>query len=86
MVMAPLLSAQEGFPGDKGRDEWNNDFVVYLWAVNMDATNTVGTKQVPLDVSFSDLWDKVKFAASGHYEGRKGNWGVLLDGVLRQPR
>lgn len=78
-VSAPLF-AQEGFPGDKGRDEWKNDFVVYLWAVNMDATNTVGTQQVPLDVSFSDLWDKMKFAASGHYEGRKGNWGVLLDG------
>ena len=79
-VLAAPVSAQEGFPGDKGRDEWNNDFVVYLWAVNMDATSTVGTNQVPLDVSFSDLWDKMKFAASGHYEGRKGNWGVLLDG------
>ena len=33
-VSAPL-HAQEGFPGDKGRDEWNNDFVVYLWAVKV---------------------------------------------------
>ena len=35
----------------------------------MDATITVGTNQVPLDVSFSELWEKMKFAASGHYEG-----------------
>jgi len=72
--------AQEGFPGDKGRDEWRNDLVVYLWAVNQDVDLTVGNLQVPLDASFGDLWDIMRFAASAHYEGRKGDWGVMLDG------
>ncbi len=80
LTLSAPLNAQEGFPGDKGRDQWKNDFVLYLWAANIDATNTVGSVQVPLDVSFGDLWDRMKFAASGHYEGTKGSWGILLDG------
>lgn len=78
-LVAGPAAAQDGFPGDKTRDQWTNDLVVYLWAVNMDATNTVGSVEVPLEVSFSDLFDKMKFASSLHYEGRKGDWGVLLD-------
>jgi hypothetical protein len=82
-LLAPsaALHAQDGFPGDKGPGEWTNDFVLYLWAVNMDVTTTVGPLQVPLDVTFGDLWDKMKFAASGHYEGSNGTWGFLLDAM-----
>ena len=47
----------------------------------MDVTTTVGPLQVPLDVTFGDLWDKMKFAASGHYEGSNGTWGFLLDAM-----
>ena len=69
LLVAGSLYAQDGFPGDKGRDEWKSDVVLYIWAANIDATTTVGTTEVPLDVSFGDLWDRMKFAASGHYEG-----------------
>lgn len=80
LVTASPAAAQEGFPGDKTRDQWRSDFVVYLWAVNQDADLTVGRRKVPLDASFGDLWDILKFAASGHYEGRTGSWGLMLDG------
>ena len=80
LALSGPLNAQDGFPGDKGPDEWSNDLILYLWAVNIDATNTVGPVEVPLDVSFGDIWSKMKFAASAHYEGHKGSWGFLLDG------
>ena len=56
--VSPAL-AQEGFPGDKGRDEWRNDLVVYMWAVNQDAeyhesgragSSTSGLRSVPVAV------------------------------------
>ena len=75
------VAAQDGFPGDKTRDQWTNDVVVYLWAVDMDSDLTVGRVQVPVDVSFGDLWSILKFAAAAHYEGHKGDWGLLLDGA-----
>jgi hypothetical protein len=81
LFAAGPLSAQEGFPDDRTRDQWTNDLIVYLWAANMDATSTVGTTEVPIETKFSDLFGLVKFATSAHYEGRKGNWGVLLDGT-----
>lgn len=74
------VAAQDGFPGDKTRDQWTNDLVVYLWAVNMDSDLTVGRLQAPVEASFGDLWSVLKFAASAHYEGRKGDWGLFLDG------
>lgn len=80
LVTALPALAQEGFPGDRTRDQWTNDLVIYLWAVNQDEDLTVGYTQVPLESSFGDLWDIMKFAASGHYEGHKGAWGVMLDG------
>jgi hypothetical protein len=80
LAAPPGAAAQEDFPGDKTRDEWRNSLVVYLWAVNQDVDLTVGPVQVPLDASFGDLWDIMRFAASAHYEGRKGDWGLLLDG------
>jgi len=80
LLVPGFLNAQEAFPGDKGRNEWKSEFVLYIWAANIDATTTVGTTEVPVDVSFGDLWDRMKFAASGHYEGNKGTWGFLLDG------
>ncbi len=80
LAVVPRAAAQEGFPGDKTRDQWKNDLVVYMWMVNQDADLTVGTRQVPLEASFGDLWDILKFAASAHYEGRKGAWGLMLDG------
>lgn len=80
LALASGAVAQEGFPGDKTRDQWTSDLVLYMWAVNQDADLTVGTRQVPLEASFGDLWDIMKFAASIHYEGHKGAWGLLLDG------
>lgn len=80
LLAVPPAAAQDGFPGDKTRDQWTNDFVVYMWAVNQDADLTVGRIYTPLDASFGDLFDIMKFAASAHYEGRKGSWGFMLDG------
>jgi hypothetical protein len=71
--------AQERFPGEKDVDRWNHVVVPYLWAVNLKGTNTVGTIEVPLDVSFGDLWADLKFAASVHYEAARAGWGFLID-------
>lgn len=80
LAIAGPAAAQEGFPGEKTRDRWRNDVVLYLWAVNIDADMTLGSTRAPVDVTFGDLFGKLKFAASIHYEGHKRNWGLMLDG------
>jgi hypothetical protein len=63
-------------------DGWSFTIAPYLWATGMEGTISFeGTPDIPVDVSFSDIWNNLDFALSLHFEGRKGNWGFALDGM-----
>lgn len=67
---APSLA--QGAPQDKAPDEWWFQVTPYLWAASMQGGTTVGPLTVPIDVSFSDLFSKLKFAFSVHGEAGRG--------------
>jgi hypothetical protein len=64
-------------------DRWFFRLAPYLWAVNLDATNTVGTPlgdvSVPIKVSFGDIFDLVDIAFSLHFEAGKNRWTGAAD-------
>lgn len=64
----------QGAPQDKAPEDWWFQVTPYLWAAGLQGGITTGPFTVPLDVSFSDLWSKLKFAFSGHAEVGKGRW------------
>ena len=60
-------------------DDWQISVAPYLWMVNLSGTQTLGSIGVPLDIDFSDLVDRLKFAFATHFEARKGRWGAIVD-------
>ena len=66
LASAPLQAQSDG---------WDWDLGLYLWASDVKAD--VGDDSI--EISFSDLIDKVEMAGSVHFEGRRGRGGFLTD-------
>jgi hypothetical protein len=60
-------------------EDRKNGLGLYLWATGIDGTFTVMGNQVPVDVSFDELFDQVELAGSIHYERAARPWGLLAD-------
>ena len=45
----------------------------------MSGDMTIADTTLPLDVEFSDAVSDLEAAYTLHYEGAKGNWGIILD-------
>ena len=60
---------------------WTFAGALYLHMVSISGRQVVGPVQLDLDVGFSDLFDKLDGAFSGHFEGRNGNIGFGIDYV-----
>jgi len=52
---------------------------LYLWGVSMSGDMTSGPVTAPLEVEFEDAISELEATYTVHYEGAKGNWGVILD-------
>ena len=52
---------------------------LYLWGVSMSGNMAIADTILPLDVEFSDAVSDLEAAYTLHYEGAKGNWGIILD-------
>ncbi|MEP2028223.1 MAG: hypothetical protein ABJI96_05885 [Paracoccaceae bacterium] len=60
--------------------EWRHSLALYAFLpARTTGTSTVAGATVPLDLDLSEAVKLLKFAASGRYEGWKGNWGIILD-------
>ncbi len=61
-------------------DTWQNTLApLYLWGVSMSGTMTSGPVTAPLDIEFSDAVSDLEGVFTLHYEGAKGNWGIIAD-------
>lgn len=63
-------------------DGWEFQIVPYLWTAGIDGTIQIG--QLPaggVQASFADIWSNLQMAAMGTFEARKGNWGLVFDGI-----
>ncbi len=65
-------------------DHWKNFLAVYAWPQAITGDFKVKGVEDNLDVTYSDVFDKLKAFFLAHYEGLSGNWGVWLDGSYAQ--
>lgn len=69
------------------QDNWQFNLApFYLWGISIDGDLSVGTKQVPanltipVEIPFNDIFDALEAAFIVHFEGmHKSNWGFLVD-------
>lgn len=76
----PVLAAEAARPDDS----WRFEFTPYVWGAGLDGTVRINDRPrngLSVDQSFSDILDKLDFAAMALFEARTDRWGILLDGV-----
>jgi len=81
-VIGVIVAAGAAVPAgaQSSSDEWEFQIApLYLWAVDMGGTMTVREQAVPVDIAFSDAFDKLEAAFTVHFEAWKGDWGLLAD-------
>ena len=62
-----------------GSDSWEFAIVPYLVAAGMDGSMTVKGIEADVDVPFSDIIDKLDFAAMAHFEMKNEHWELSSD-------
>lgn len=58
---------------------WQVRAALYGWATALDGDVTLRGNNVPMDVGFDEVWEKLDFAAMGVVEIGKGRWSFLVD-------
>ena len=80
-VFALLLSIA-GVAEAQDSEQWAWTVAPYLWAADVGLDLTVNDDAtIGGDAAFRDLLDKVDSVFMGHFEGRKGRWGMYLDTI-----
>lgn len=79
VIFVVLLFSQSAFADEQAEEGWEFMLSPYLWAPNLEATIGVGEASVPVDLSLSDLFSKLKFGGMLHFNMKKDRWGVFLD-------
>lgn len=75
-----LFSSHVGADSNEDFNTWKNTLApLYLWGVSMSGTITSGPVTGPFELDFSDAFSELEAAYTVHYEGAKGNWGVIID-------
>lgn len=77
LVSGGMASAQNATPA-----EWQYELTPYLWAARMNGDVKVGPlPKTTLDMKFSDILSTLDFGFMSAFEARKGQWGLLFDGM-----
>ncbi len=75
-----MLGAQAWAESEASFNTWQNKVMpLYLWGVSLSGDITTGSATVPTETKFSDSVTDLEGAFTLHYEGAKGNWGLLAD-------
>lgn len=75
-----LFSSQSWADSNKDFNTWQNTLApLYLWGVSMSGTMSTGPVTAPLNIEFSDAVSDLEGIFTLHYEGAKGNWGLIAD-------
>lgn len=61
--------------------EWKYKLTPYLMMAGLSGTTTVGDRTVPVDLSFSDVWDNLDWALMGNFNAQNDVWAFNFDGV-----
>jgi hypothetical protein len=64
-------------------EEWEWTIAPYIWASDVELDLAInGSPVLEGDISAKDLIDKTDAAFMGHFEGRKGHWGMYFDSIF----
>lgn len=80
VCLALLFGQHAAADSNKDFNTWQNTLApLYLWGISMSGTSTLGTTTVPLEIEFQDAISDLSGIFTIHYEGAKGNWGIIAD-------
>jgi hypothetical protein len=81
LVVSMLLLVSNAWAGtDEEFNSWQNTLVpLYLWGQSLSGEMTKGPVTAPLELEFSDAVSDLEATYTIHYEGAKGNYGVILN-------
>jgi hypothetical protein len=79
-MAVPTWAQAQGGPTGAMDDQWHFNLAPYLWMTGIKGDVSVaGLPEVPVEASFSDIWDNFDFGLAGRFEGRKNRFGFGLD-------
>ena len=78
-VFLGLSAGSVAAQGSVSGDEWSSSVALYLHASDLNGTVTRGAVELPVDISFSTLLDKLNTAFTIHGETQRGAFGVGVD-------
>jgi opacity protein-like surface antigen len=79
LALAAPVRSEEG-PRTAMDDRWHFAITPYFWFTALDGTVSMkGLAEVPVKVSFSDIWDNLDIGILGRLEGRRNRVGFVAD-------
>jgi hypothetical protein len=78
-VVIALLAGTAPAAAESAGDPWQFTLAPYVWATSLDGTTVIKGQEADVDISASDIWDHLDFAAMLMFVARKGNWAVAGD-------
>ncbi len=66
-------------PAYCGDGEWTADITPYFWTAGQNGDAVVLGQPVDIDISFSDVLDKLDLGLAGHMEANRNKWTLLFD-------
>ena len=81
LVLGAAVPVQAQAPPNLAMDgQWHFVAAPYVWFAGINGDVSVkGLSEVPIDESFSDIFENFHFGALAHFEGRKDRWGFATD-------
>ena len=70
-----------GQNGSANTDKLDIQFTPYFWAAELKGDATLRGRTGSVDISFSDILDKLDIAFMGRLEAWQDRWGLFLDGL-----
>jgi opacity protein-like surface antigen len=82
-IIAALLTAACAIPvfAESRPEGWNFEVTPYLFAAGLDGSGALRGVTADIDMSFSDIWDRLDQGFMALADVRKGRWMVGFDGI-----
>lgn len=78
LVSTPVARAQDS---TKQADKWQFEITPYFLAASLNGDIGFRGVTADVDMSFSDIWDRLNAGFMAAFEARKGPWIFLFDGL-----
>jgi hypothetical protein len=62
-------------------ENWKSFLSIYGWVPAFTGDVKIKGLEFDLDTTYSDTFSNTQFFFMGHYEGFKGRWGIMVDGM-----